>query len=174
LNRAQEIAPEQVNEWIEDNLSGVAVEGGVRRIPEIRRALLATLTTNEGPPSAQRWRQYLSLALPLALFFFGGLVDRSLARSDLPSGPKSKQRRGDGRSWRRAFLPGLEQVAMGRGFRVFLTLLLPTAILLLPFVRQVGYRAPLGYDAGRWFIWLLTFSLLGLWLGIRAIRELRR
>ncbi len=173
LSRAQQLAPERVNEWIEKDLSGVAVDGGVRRIPEIREALFATLAARQDGGTARHWRRYATLALPLLLFLLGGMVDRFGTAKGLPRCPKPRHLHGLESTWVRTLVPGVRQVEAGRGVQALLAVLAPSALLLMPLAKGVGFRTPLGYDGGRWFVWGLTCVLLALWFGVRLVLERR-
>jgi hypothetical protein len=75
--------------------------------------------------------------------------------------------------WRRILLPGFAAVASGEGFRGFLSLLLPAALVMLPLFGTLGYRLPWGYDPGRSTGWIVTILGLSLYLGVRLRTELR-
>ncbi|HEY8019653.1 MAG TPA: tetratricopeptide repeat protein [Thermoanaerobaculia bacterium] len=164
LTRAQEIDEARVGRWIHEAESQrvVAADGGIARIPEIRRQLVAIWGGREAlTPGVEMLRRGLSVALAAGLLLFAvalHLVRRPRGYTE----PPLYLRLGGSRlaSLRRALLPGLPSAEAGQGGKTFLALLVPVALLMLPLFGDLGYRIPWGYDPGSLMPWV--FAVLGL------------
>jgi tetratricopeptide (TPR) repeat protein len=175
LAQARAIDDAQVDGWMRDLSQQRVVTNsrGMTRIPEIRGELLSTLRSQEAPSARlELFRRGLSLVVPLVLVLLA--VALHLARR--PSGPEGSAEPPRARRpglWQRILLPGFEAAAFGEGFRAFLSLLLPAALVMLPLFGTLGYRLPWGYDPGRTTGWIVTILGLSLYLGVRLRTELR-
>lgn len=69
-----------------------------------------------------------------------------------------------------ALVPGAEAARDQRGDKAFLAMLLPVALLTLPWVTVLGYRIPWGYEPGGFLIW----AVAGLGLLIYTTRQVMR
>jgi tetratricopeptide (TPR) repeat protein len=169
--RAQEIDDARVNSWVKSSEQGaVTADGGIARIPEIRRLLLASLGGPEGGSGLELLRRGISLALAAGLLLLAvalHLVRRPFGYTE----PPLSFRLG-GTRWarlRRALLPGLASAEAGQGWKAYLALLVPVGLLMLPLFGDLGYRIPWGYDPGSLLPW--TFAAAG--LAIYLIARLR-
>jgi len=172
LTQAQEIDDARVDGWVKaGDQRAVAADGGIARIPEIRRQLLASLGGPEGgAPGLELLRRGISLALAAGLLLLAvalHLVRRPFGYTE----PPLSFRLG-GTPWarlRRALLPGLSSAEVGQGWKTYLALLVPVGLLMLPLFGDLGYRIPWGYDPGSLLPW--TFAAAG--LAIYLIARLR-
>ncbi|HEX2645588.1 MAG TPA: tetratricopeptide repeat protein [Thermoanaerobaculia bacterium] len=167
----------RVNVWIKrvDSQRVVTNNGGLARIPEIRRQLLESWQPEETSSARlDRFRKGLSVILSFGLILLAvalhlGRRNRGYAPlpNDLWAGGRTADR------WRRAFLPGFSSARAGEGPRAFFALLFPTGLLLLPFLGRLGYRIPWGYDPGSYLAWIASILGLLLYFGARLRWELR-
>jgi tetratricopeptide (TPR) repeat protein len=175
LAQARQIDNSRVDGWMRDVAQQrvVTMNGGMARIPEIRRELLAAYHTQQAPsPVLEQVRKGLPLAVPvgLALLTLGLYTARRPFRQ--AEKPEPVIYRPFGR-WQRVLLPGLTSAEAGEGLRSFLALLLPVALLMLPLFGGLGYRIPWGYDPGNLTAWILAILGLSLYVGMRLRWELR-
>ena len=176
LAQARQIDDSRVDAWMRDVAQQrvVTLNGGMARIPEIRRELLAAYHTQEAPSERlEQIRERLPLAVPvgLALLTLGLYMARRPFR-DAERGDEPVAYRPYGR-WQRILLPGLVSAEAGEGLRSFLALLLPVTLLMLPLFGGLGYRIPWGYDPGNLTAWILAILGLSLYLGVRLRWELQ-
>jgi hypothetical protein len=75
--------------------------------------------------------------------------------------------------WGRILLPGVASAEIGEGWRSFLAILVPTALLMLPLIGRLGARIPWRYDPGNLLSWILAILGLAIYFGVRLRRELR-
>lgn len=177
LEKAKSIESDRVNAWIKrgERQRVVTTNAGMARIPEIRRQLLKSWQPEEGSSARlDRFRKWLSVVLSCGLILLAvalhlGRRNRGYAPlpGDLWAGGRTADR------WRRAFLPGFSSARAGEGARAFFALLLPTGLLLLPFLGRLGYRIPWGYDPGSYLAWIASILGLLLYFGLRLRWELR-
>ena len=173
--RAQEIDAARVGVWMSNQAQRVVpVPGGLARIPEIRRELLATWHGGEDRSTGSALlRRGLSLFVSLSLI----LVAVALHLARRPFG--YTERTGDVvpegafDRWARVFLPGLAFAEIGEGGRSFLAILFITGLLMLPLFGKIGAHVPWRYDPGNFASWIVAILGLALYLGLRLRRELR-
>ncbi|HVF62291.1 MAG TPA: tetratricopeptide repeat protein [Thermoanaerobaculia bacterium] len=170
-NQAQRLDPDKVSEWGKNVEQRVVVEeGGVARIPEIRRQLLAAGDAGGAaggglPRAAALLLAVLVLGAAFGLRRVRGAVDED----DTPPAAAA----GRAARWRRALLPGLAAAEAGAGWRAYGALLVPVALLLLPLAARIGYRVPWGHEPGVAAPWIVASAGLLVYLGARLRRELR-
>ncbi len=153
IAQAQALDQEKVEAWnsldVTTAPSGVEIPGGLRRYPEIQQDLRQLWGGNQSFSLQDLWRRNFSLSILLATLLLAvtlHMVRRQLGyRSRLleeeePSMPAGL----------RAIVPGLPSALQGRGWRAFLGIALPTSLVILPLLRGIGYRTPLGLDPGQW------------------------
>jgi hypothetical protein len=151
----------------------VTLPGGMVRIPQIRRELMASLGGEERAGRSPLLRRGLPLFVALSLV----LVAMALHLARRPFG--YTERTGDlipegaFDRWARVLLPGMAAAEVGEGGRAFLALLLPVALLMLPLFADLGVRIPWRYDPGNLVSRVVTILGLALVFGIRLRRELR-
>src|SRR5215203_1378779 len=176
LRRAQELDFGRVNTWMANSQQRVvAVPGGMARIPEIRRELLASWGGGgEGRSGRQdlfRWGQPLLISLSLVL------VAAALHLARRPFGYKERSaavfREGAIERWGRVLLPGVGSAEIGEGGKAYLALLVPTALLMLPLFGKLGLRVPWRYDPGNFLAWVIAALGLSLYFAVRLRLELR-
>jgi tetratricopeptide (TPR) repeat protein len=163
LAQAQEIDDARVDRWVHQaGERVVAADGGMARIPEIRRQLLASWGEREVlGPGLELVRRGLAAALAAALLLLAvaiHLVRRPSGYAEPPLGVRLGATRLA--RLRRALLPGLSSAEVGEGWKTFFALLVPVALLMLPLFGDLGYRVPWEYDPGNLMPW--TLALLGL------------
>jgi tetratricopeptide (TPR) repeat protein len=176
LAQARQIDDSQVDVWVR-SLSQqrvVTPSGGLARIPEIRRQLLATYRLQEGASAGlDLFRRWLSLLVPVVLL----LLSLALHMARRPFGFTEKglesRRSRTGDRWRRILLPGLGSADEGEGFKSYAALVVPVGLLMLPLLERLGYRIPWGYDPGNLTAWILAVLGIFLYLGARLRWELR-
>lgn len=174
LAKAQAIDPARVNGWITKGLRTVVVAGGMARIPEIRRELLATWHGGDdrfnGPLLLRRG---ISLFVPLSLILVAVALHLTRRPFGYTEGTGDVVREGAFDRWARVLLPGLASAEIGEGGRSFLAILLATALLMLPRFGKIGVHIPWRYDPGSFAsLFVATVGLL-LYFGVRIRRELR-
>ena len=148
----------------------VVEDGGVARIPEIRRELLAAGDAGGAaggglPRAAALLLAVLVLAAAFGLRRVRGAVDED----DTPPAAAA----GRAARWRRALLPGLAAAEAGAGWRAYGALLVPVALLLLPLAARIGYRVPGGTSPASRRPGSSPSAGLLVYLGARLRRELR-
>jgi tetratricopeptide (TPR) repeat protein len=176
LAQARQIDDSQVDVWVR-SLSQqrvVTPSGGLARVPEIRRQLLATYRLREGASAGlDLFRRWLSLLVPVVLL----LLSLALHMARRPFGFTEKglesRRSRTGDRWRRILLPGLGSADEGEGFKSYVALVVPVGLLMLPLLERLGYRIPWGYDPGNLTAWILAILGISLYLGARLRWELR-
>jgi tetratricopeptide (TPR) repeat protein len=171
LRQAQALAPDLVPGWMKNVEQRVVVEeGGVARIPEIRRDLLAAGDAGGAaggglPRAAALLLAVLVLGAAFGLRRARGAVDEDDTPPAAAAGRTAR--------WRRALLPGLAAAEAGAGWRAYGALLVPVALLLLPLAARIGYRVPWGHEPGVAAPWIVASAGLLVYLGARLRRELR-
>jgi len=173
--KAQEIDATRVGVWMNNPAQRVVpVSGGLARIPEIRRGLLASWhggeDRNAGSPLLRRG---LSLFVSLSLI----LVAAALHLARRPFGYTERTGEvvleGAFDRWARVFLPGLAAAEIGEGGRSFLAILFVTGLLMLPLFGKIGAHVPWRYDPGNFASGIVAILGLALYLGLRLRQELR-
>jgi len=174
LTKAQEIDPARVNGWITKGLRTVVVAGGMARIPEIRRELLATWHGGDDRFSGPLLlRRGISLFVSLSLILVAVALHLTRRPFGYTEGTGDVIREGVFDRWARVLLPGLASAEIGEGGRSFLAILLATALLMLPRFGKIGVHIPWRYDPGSFAsLFVATVGLL-LYFGVRIRRELR-
>lgn len=169
LNQAQELDDVKVSYWVRNSQQRVVtLNGGMARIPEIRRELLDTWRRQEGKDEQLAlFRRGLPL-LVSALLILVAVALHFARRTERPE--PARERRSLGR-WGRALLPGFRSAEEGEGVKSYGALLLPLGLLMLPFFQGVGYRIPWGYDPGNVTSWIVAVAGLALWFGARLRLE---
>jgi tetratricopeptide (TPR) repeat protein len=155
LERANGLDREAVERWNDPEsgrgAEGVAVDGGLRRVDEIRAELRTAATSGEGKVGLlDLWRRHLSLtiaAVLIALAVTFRVARRQLGTPSELAGDPALPGAADNR-WARALVPGLASLAEGHGVRAFVGIALPVALLILVAAGGFGYRPPLGFDVG--------------------------
>lgn len=174
LRKAQGIDAAVVNTWLAQQQRVVTVSGGMARIPEIRRQLLASWGGREARAGRlELFRRGLSLLVSLSLVL--AALALHLARRPLGYTGRSAEIFPEGAldRWGRVLLPGITSAEIGEGGRAFLALLIPTALLMLPSLGRLGVPIPWRYDPGSSMSWVVAILGLSLYFGVRLRRELR-
>ncbi len=176
IEQARAIDNDRVTAWLSSQQRVVVADGGLARIPELRRELLAAHSAVPVPAGASRTGGPLGRALGIVLaagaVLGAAAVRRKLGSDDEPDAawPSRPSRRDP---WLRAFLPGCATAASGEGGRSFLALLVPVALLLLPLGGRIGYEVPWGYDPGDLVPRALAVVGILVYLAARLTWELR-
>lgn len=174
LAKAQEMDRARVADWVAQQHRVVTVSGGMARIPEIRRELLASWGGREiRSGRLELFRRGLSLVVSLSLVLVA--LALHLARRPFGYTERSAEIFPEGAfdRWGRALLPGAASTEVGEGGKAFLALLLPTALLMLPRLGRLGVSIPWRYDPGSFLSWTVAVLGLVLYFGVRLRRELR-
>lgn len=169
LNQARELDYAKVSHWVSNSQQRVVtLNGGMARIPEIRRELLDTWRRQEGKDERLAlFRRGLPL-LVSALLVVVAVALHFARRAERPE--TAREARNLGR-WGRALLPGFRSAEEGEGVKSYTALLLPLGLFMLPFFQGVGYRIPWGYDPGNVASWIVAITGLVLWFGARLWME---
>ncbi len=170
LDQARAIDDDRVDFWMR-NLSQqrvVTLNGGMARIPEIRRELLDAWRSQEGKDERLAlFRRGLPL-LVSALLILVAVALHFARRTERPEPARERRTLG---SWGRALLPGFRSAEQGEGAKSYGALLLPLGLLMLPSFQALGYRIPWGYDPGNVSAWIVAVVGLVLWFGARLRLE---
>jgi tetratricopeptide (TPR) repeat protein len=134
----------------------IALDGGFERIGEIRDTLRQASGSLVLSQTA-----FMPLAIPVALLASGLIWRIRRRREEEEEGPEDLPR------LLAVFLPGVPSARRGRGGRAFLGILVPTALLLLPFAGRLSHVLPWGLDPGPYLAWSITASGLVTGLAIR-------
>ena len=176
LAQAQEIDDARVAGWQKSgDQRAVAADGGIARIPEIRRQLLASLgRMDAGASGLELLRRGISLALAAGFLLLAAalhLVRRSFGYTEPPLAVRLGGT--PGARLRRALLPGLSSAEVGQGWKTYLALLVLVALLMIPLFGNLGYRIPWGYDPGSLLPWTFAAAGLAIYLVVRLRWEQR-
>ncbi len=151
-----------VERWVQRSERVVPVDGGWKRIPEIRRQLEMRIAGPRSSGRADLARRYgaagLSVGLLLAALLLDVLRRRRSGYSEAPLDLKLGSR-----PWQRGLrvlLPGLPSAEIGDGFRGFGALLIVLALASIPFLPALGFRLPSGFGPGQAVAW--SVALVGL------------
>ena len=172
LDQARALDDKRVDFWVR-NLSQQRVvvnNGGMARIPEIRRELLEAWRLQEGKDARLAlFRRGLPLLVSAVLILVAVALTFA-RRAERPEPAAASRSLG---RWRRALLPGFRSAEAGEGGRVYGALLVPLALVMLPFFQGIGYRIPWGYDPGNVVSWIVAILGLVVWFGARLRLEQR-
>lgn len=178
LGQARRANEDAVSSWLRRSESAqvVTVKGGLARIPEIHEELLAIWSPTGQVPSflarlATAWSARLVLVVLLAAFALERFARRKGFYRQRMEASGGEAEPDD--SLRRVLIPGMAPALDGRGYRAFLELLLPVALLMLPLVGTLGYRVPWGYEPGDFMVWMLAAVGILLYVSRRVVRGLR-
>ena len=166
LGDAQRLAPQRVGRWIRQAAESrvISPAGGIERTAQIRRQIGAAWRSGEVKPS---W--YLSLP-PAVLFVAIAMVLYLL----IPAGKRTARAAGGGpepNRWARMFLPGYVEIEAHRYRAALPALLVPCALLALPFVVRSAFQLPWLFVPSRQLSWWVTVVGLMLWALIRFLRQ---
>lgn len=154
MAQAKALASERVDEWNAAGAtaeeSAVPVDGGLRRVGELRESLAELWQPPEFQWSpSELWRRFRALSLSLALVLLAvaiHLVRRQVGYRtsyfEVSAAERVESR------WVKALVPGLASAQREHGVLSFLGILLPTALLMLVALRAIGYRQPVAFDPG--------------------------
>lgn len=157
LSRAQRLSSESVARWISRGgpPRPAAVDGGFRRLEEIRRDLVRSWALeDEGAQDLTPWRGLVSLPLAVACLL-AALVFSALAPQPrrFIGAPRRLPRSAE--ILRRTLLPGLAETWEGETFSAFAALWVAAALLSLLLIGRFGLRLPLGLESPvSWIAWL--------------------
>jgi tetratricopeptide (TPR) repeat protein len=167
LARMRQVAPDRVSTWFSEGPTTIAaMRDGYARADEVRAALRAKVDTQSSFDPLPR-------SSPLRSFTVGAFGAIAVAIALLLALYPLRGRRGGRRSMPRGrvvpWVPGLPSILAGRGWRAFGALVVPVSIALLPRMTTLGYRLSWGFDPGTPVAWILTVTLLLLYLVARAL-----
>jgi tetratricopeptide (TPR) repeat protein len=171
LDEAKRIDSRRVDRWIANGTRIQAIDGGIARAPEIRRALLEArrmaLTEVSAPTLMPDARTLWALAALVGLALAVGAVRRAVlgAAGAAADGPEPGQ-------WGRALVPGLASAQAGAGPAAVAALVPAVALAMLPLASQIAYRPPVGVDPATPLAWIAVAGLAAL-LGVRWWRVSR-
>ncbi|MCP4657705.1 MAG: hypothetical protein GY856_20045 [bacterium] len=166
LARAKELNAPLVATWEASGTSearAIPIDGGLRRVAEIHETLRSPPRSDDESPQSgpALGRRYLSPLVGLAAVVLAVTLHLVRRTGGYPSqkfaGPGDTS--GGGR-WLRALLPGWASTLEGHGGRAFMAILLPMAVITVLLIRSLGYRVPLGYDAGTQAATILCMVIL--------------
>lgn len=153
ISRAQSVDREKVEKWtslkVPPERSGVPIEGGLARYPTVSQELKQLWGGGSSFSIVDLWRRNFSLAILLATL----LLAVTLHMVRLQLGYRSsllEEREPSPPAWLRALVPGLSSIHNGNGWGAFFGIICPTGLLILPWLRGIGYRTPFGLDPGQW------------------------
>jgi tetratricopeptide (TPR) repeat protein len=175
LKRAQDLDLARVQSWMGNQQQRVVtLQGGLNRIPSIRRELATAWGGKEVRSGAQEiLRRGLSVFLSLSLV----LIALTLHLARRPFGYTERAAdifpEGVFDRWGRILLPGVASAEIGEGVRSFLALLVPAALLMLPLLGRLGTTIPWRYDPGNLLSWTVAVLGLAIYFGVRLRRGLR-
>lgn len=174
LRKAQEIDLARVNSWMANAQQRVVtVSGGMARIPEIRRELLQGWGGGARGAGTDLFRRGLSLLVALSFILVATVLH--LARRPLGYAERPAEVFPEGAfdRWGRILLPGVASAEIGEGGKSYLAILVPTALLMLPWLGKLGVRIPWRYDPGTLLSWVIAILGLALYFAVRLRLELR-
>lgn len=174
LRKAQELDLARVNSWMSNAQQRVVtVSGGMTRIPEIRRELRQGWGGGAGKAGADLFRRGLSLLVALSFILVATVLH--LARRPLGYAERPAEVFPEGAfdRWGRILLPGVASAEIGEGGKSYLAILVPTALLMLPWLGKLGVRIPWRYDPGTLLSWVIAILGLALYFVVRLRLELR-
>lgn len=151
LARAKELGGARVDAWLEaegSNSRAIVANGSFARYQEIRSALrrkwgresVPVLAALRGDLSVSVGLTVVLLAIAIHLLRRRHGYSFSFARDAHPRSTASRLRR--------ALIPGYASALEGAGLAALGGVTLATAVITLPLFHQIGYRSPVGVDAG--------------------------
>lgn len=174
LRKAQELDLARVNSWMANAQQRVVtVSGGMARIPEIRRELLQSWGGGKRSAGADLFRRGLSLLVALSFILVATVLH--LARRPLGYAERPAEVFPEGAfdRWGRILLPGVASAEIGEGGKSYLAILVPAALLMLPWLGKLGVRIPWRYDPGTLLSWVIAILGLALYFLVRLRWQLR-
>ncbi|MEM9555127.1 MAG: tetratricopeptide repeat protein [Acidobacteriota bacterium] len=166
MAQAKALAPDRVDRWnaVGDSTEGsaVAVDGGLRRVGELRQALAELWRQPTALASPlDFWRRFRALSLSLGLILLAvaiHLVRRQVGYRtsyfEVSAAERVESR------WVKALVPGLASAQREYGGLAFGGILLPVALAMAAVMRSMGFRQPVAFDPGPWPA--VTLCLVGL------------
>ena len=142
LMQARSLAPRRATEWIDRGESAVTLEGGYKRVPEIRNELRQRFNGPQVVDLVQPVGACL-LAIALAPLIRWLRAGTSGGWSTTTSGDETALER-----WGRRLIPGVLSTEAGDGLRAFLAVLVPTSLLLLPISGVLANRPSWALEPG--------------------------
>jgi tetratricopeptide (TPR) repeat protein len=163
---AREVDAQQVSAWLAESRQGVLVHGGLQRIDQLR----AELGRSFASPATARTSSLRALGVALGTILLAFLWWRFSSGAPL-SWQGSAGKESFLEQSVRVVVPGLASAESGEGGRCFLALLVPTAALLLPHHRALGFAVPWGYEPGSAILWVAALGILTIYYALRlAVR----
>ena len=178
MAKAKELGGDRVDQWNDAGItaeeSAVAVDGGLRRVSELRNRIDELWRGKpKGQDLASLWRRFRALLVAfaaIALAFSLSQLRRqmgSLSDRLAPSSVRIEDSR-----WARALIPGLASMAKGRGISAYIGIAIPVGLILVSAVRGFGYRATLATSPAHWLAIGTAALILALVYAIRCFQEL--
>jgi len=175
LARAQRIDSTRVAQWLKETPKrGFAeVAQGLSRTDEIRRDLRESWVLEDDAVAwSSPWRDYVSLPMALLGIVLAFLAGRIMPRAHLEAlAPPLVDW---GSRWSvpyRILVPGLPEIESGESMQSLAALLVPTGLLLVPWVGAYGYRLPWGFEPAISIGWVTMVLGLVLFMAYRWRRE---
>ncbi|MEM7479542.1 MAG: tetratricopeptide repeat protein [Acidobacteriota bacterium] len=175
LSRAQDLDRRQVGRWLAEAEQGQvrSTDEGIGRAPEIRDQLVALQRSDTLASRLSAARRWLTLALAGGVFL--AALALHLLRRRFGYASPSLSDVGGGWADRvvRFLVPGFFSAEVGYGLRAYLTLLVPTTLVMIPLSRYFAYPVPFGVDPGRQLVWTLCVAGWVVFYGLRLAMEVR-
>lgn len=167
LQQAQQIDNNKVSQWIQrsEDARVLTYDGGYARVDEIAAQLAAPRGGGRAERKLGQLRGWVSVGIGVASLLLAlgwTAVRRQLGDHAAASDPEELDS-----TVAKIALPGYVSATGGRGVHAYLALLVPAALVLLPFVRSIGYALPLGWAPGR--VLAVAIAAIGLLLVV-AVR----
>jgi tetratricopeptide (TPR) repeat protein len=174
LRKAQELDLARVNSWMANSQQRVVtVSGGLARIPEIRRELLQGWGGGARTAGTDLFRRGLSLLVALSFILVATVLHLARRPMGYAERPAEVFPEGAFDRWGRILLPGVASAEIGEGGKSYLAILVPTALLMLPWLGKLGVRIPWRYDPGTLLSWVIAILGLALYFAVRLRLQLR-
>ncbi|MEM6794596.1 MAG: hypothetical protein AAF725_11495 [Acidobacteriota bacterium] len=156
MGLAKDIDQERVEAWNEAAVtaeeSAVAVDGGVRRVEELRERISELWKTQPREGGlAGLWTRFQALSVSLAALALALAVAQVRQQIGYFSDRLDRQHHfmADNR-WCRALLPGMASLHRDRGILGYFAILVPVGLVTLMTLDSVGYRLPLALGPTPW------------------------